>query len=387
MYGEETNFEKSMRDFEAIERDENKNVDEQEIKEQATTFVCSKCGEEFDVYGEEDAICPGCGHLEEEVSEPRPVPRKSKSTVNEQFITCPECGNEVEVSMDGTARCRECGWEREPEEFDESKTNEQETKKVIISFPDMEVDEEALDELGGIEPKDTFTTYFEDGKYSVSHPEADEDFEGISVEDVAKQLKDFLASDQTIKSVGDFEIRESKTVDTVSNDPSFERTVEEFAQVEKDENKNVDESIVQVIAGAVSEEQLSELVSELDVSREDVLQAIADTYENDLALGGDMGTLDEWLSDNLNVETLRDVFIDPEVEEPIESKEEVKEKDISGEKEWFIYIPDEGDWPIKYSGDSKEEAKVVYLKWADRESLPSGSKIWYRDVAKEPKKK
>lgn len=30
MYGEETDFEKSMRDFEAVENDSNKNVDEQE---------------------------------------------------------------------------------------------------------------------------------------------------------------------------------------------------------------------------------------------------------------------------------------------------------------------------------------------------------------------
>lgn len=40
------------------------------------------------------------------------------------------------------------------------------------------------------------------------------------------------------------EIEEENKVDTVSNDPSFERAVEKFAQVESDENKNVDEEEV-----------------------------------------------------------------------------------------------------------------------------------------------
>lgn len=55
------------------------------------------------------------------------------------------------------------------------------------------------------------------------------------------------------------------------------------------------------------------------------------------------------------------------------------------EGKWFIYIPEEGDWPIKYTGDSKEEAKAAYLKWANRKSLPAGSKIWQQKDVDESK--
>lgn len=49
-------------------------------------------------------------------------------------------------------------------------------------------------------------------------------------------------------------------------------------------------------------------------------------------------------------------------------------------REWFIYIPDEGDWPIDYYGHSKKEARIVYLKWSGRTRLPRGSKLWNRPV-------
>lgn len=58
-------FEQVVNNFAQIENDPNKNVDEQEVNEQATEFVCSECGEVFDVYGEEEAKCPACGHIEE----------------------------------------------------------------------------------------------------------------------------------------------------------------------------------------------------------------------------------------------------------------------------------------------------------------------------------
>jgi hypothetical protein len=44
--------------------------------------------------------------------------------------------------------------------------------------------------------------------------------------------------------------------------------------------------------------------------------------------------------------------------------------------EWFIYIPEEGDWPIDYDGDNLYAAKAAYLKWAGRKRLPAGSVIW-----------
>jgi hypothetical protein len=47
--------------------------------------------------------------------------------------------------------------------------------------------------------------------------------------------------------------------------------------------------------------------------------------------------------------------------------------------EWFIYIPEEGDWPIHYSGPSAKEARLAYLRWAGRKRCPDGSKIWFRE--------
>lgn len=50
-------------------------------------------------------------------------------------------------------------------------------------------------------------------------------------------------------------------------------------------------------------------------------------------------------------------------------------------KNWYIYIPEEGDWPIDgYSGDSKSEAKAAYLRWAGRKTIPKGARIWSADA-------
>ena len=43
---------------------------------------------------------------------------------------------------------------------------------------------------------------------------------------------------------------------------------------------------------------------------------------------------------------------------------------------WYIYIPEEGDWPISYTGKSREKARKVYLKWANRKYLPAGAYVW-----------
>lgn len=43
---------------------------------------------------------------------------------------------------------------------------------------------------------------------------------------------------------------------------------------------------------------------------------------------------------------------------------------------WYVYIPEEGDWPIRYSGTSKVEATSAYLAWAKRKTLPRGARVW-----------
>jgi hypothetical protein len=47
---------------------------------------------------------------------------------------------------------------------------------------------------------------------------------------------------------------------------------------------------------------------------------------------------------------------------------------------WYIYIPDEGDWPINYRGTDEREARDVYLRWAERKRLPAGSRIWCQEL-------
>lgn len=43
---------------------------------------------------------------------------------------------------------------------------------------------------------------------------------------------------------------------------------------------------------------------------------------------------------------------------------------------WYIYIPEEGDWPINYWGEDIKGARSAYLTWARRRRLPRGAKIW-----------
>lgn len=43
---------------------------------------------------------------------------------------------------------------------------------------------------------------------------------------------------------------------------------------------------------------------------------------------------------------------------------------------WFIYIPNDGDWPIAYFGQDEAGARKKYLVWAGRKRLPKGAKIW-----------
>jgi len=47
-------------------------------------------------------------------------------------------------------------------------------------------------------------------------------------------------------------------------------------------------------------------------------------------------------------------------------------------REWFIYLWDEGDWPIQYMGPSEKEARAIYLKWSGQKRLPPRSMIWSR---------
>jgi hypothetical protein len=44
-------------------------------------------------------------------------------------------------------------------------------------------------------------------------------------------------------------------------------------------------------------------------------------------------------------------------------------------RKWFIYIPEEGHWPIPGTHSTEAAARDAYLRWAERRRLPNGSMI------------
>jgi hypothetical protein len=46
--------------------------------------------------------------------------------------------------------------------------------------------------------------------------------------------------------------------------------------------------------------------------------------------------------------------------------------------EWFLYVPNSGDWRINYNGDSAIEARKAYLEQSGYKRLPNNSHIWSR---------
>jgi len=61
-------------------------------------------------------------------------------------------------------------------------------------------------------------------------------------------------------------------------------------------------SIEEVIEAEVSMEQVEEIATKLGISKEEVLDKVAEDFATDLAAGGDMGTLESWLDDNFVVD-------------------------------------------------------------------------------------
>jgi hypothetical protein len=55
----------------------------------------------------------------------------------------------------------------------------------------------------------------------------------------------------------------------------------------------------------------------------------------------------------------------------------MKTRTPTAKTKWYVYIPDDGDWPINYSGTSIKEARAAWLKSIGEKSLMRGSYIWY----------
>jgi len=93
-----------------------------------------------------------------------------------------------------------------------------------ITFPDMEQDEELVhSDFGGIYQEDTFEAHFEDGFWITYIDAADESFEANTLEDLAKQIQQFLSSDSAMIEVGDYNInKEANDINEEENEEEEE---------------------------------------------------------------------------------------------------------------------------------------------------------------------
>ena len=82
---------------------------------------------------------------------------------------------------------------------------------AIVKFPHLSIHSATLDEYGGETPRTVFEIRdCSDGKepnlFSCYYPEADEHFDNFSIEAIAKDILDFLDSDEVVMKTGKFEI-------------------------------------------------------------------------------------------------------------------------------------------------------------------------------------
>lgn len=49
-------------------------------------------------------------------------------------------------------------------------------------------------------------------------------------------------------------------------------------------------------------------------------------------------------------------------------------------RDWLIYIPEEGHWPIKGKHKTEGAARAAYLKWAKRKRIPAGAYIMEGEI-------
>ena len=133
--------------------------------------------------------------------------------------------------------------------------------------------------------------------------------------------------------LGGLEPRESKTnkeevkeeenkVDTVSNDPSFERTVDEFAQIENDTNKNVDERDEELLEAKDFTDKFTTAYSaeiESGEERDDAIRNALDIASEGAFSRSDEGAQKRWFEKFSK-------FIEDSIEPETNEREEVKEE-------------------------------------------------------------
>lgn len=115
------------------------------------------------------------------------------------------------------------------------------------------------------------------------------------------------------------------------------------------ECKDIVENIEQVVIDNIDRDKLASVCDELGYPEDVVIQAILGNYEYDLSQGGDMGSLDAWLSDNLDAAYLRETIPDPAVES--DKSDWASMKDVPG-----AYHDVEDESKI----DETEDIKAMY---------------------------
>ena len=240
MWGDDTLFESQIRDFEAVEKDENKNVDENIDTQQMIDTVVQayqKVGIGTTSGSGDDIIQDMIGSYWGE---------RSDYEVREDGIFSEDAGELV-------------SWENE-KEFIASNCSEEDIRKLY----DL-----ALDRLATVGSK---SDRLYDYPYDIERQDAERgdrksEESKTNEEEVDEEVKTFVCDGcgeklplsklslskgnknycrrcrgkAGVKTTEEVE-KEHVTKDTVSHDPSFERTVEEFVKLEKDPNKNVDEA-------------------------------------------------------------------------------------------------------------------------------------------------
>jgi len=91
---------------------------------------------------------------------------------------------------------------------------------ALVKFPNLSICSATLDEYGGETPRTVFEIRdCNDGDepklFTCYYSEADESFDGSSIEEVAKAISDFLADDQVVMKTGKYEIEKIKPEEVI----------------------------------------------------------------------------------------------------------------------------------------------------------------------------
>lgn len=82
---------------------------------------------------------------------------------------------------------------------------------AVVFFHNLMINAKRLEEFGHLPPRIVFEIEEDEkGNFNSHYPEADETFNGRSIDEVVSKIKKFLENDETVAVVGDIEIKKIK---------------------------------------------------------------------------------------------------------------------------------------------------------------------------------